>query len=305
MQMRDVFTTDRMQVRNCRREDLPVLTAMWFDGENGKYLSDPTAEYADEKFKKALDAIEDNPHGYLLTLLLKDSEEIVGSCFLFPDERAGTFEIAYCIHKNHWRQGYATELLKAVIRWAENHGCRELIAEAARENVASNELLCKCGFSVIREASFQKYNMDVRYDSLVYRRELRATRQRVEAYLQDTYGIEAEHLWARYPEFAVYRHPQSGKWFALVMNVPGNRLGLPGTQPIPVLNVKCDPLLIGSLLTQKGFLPAYHMNKSYWISVCLDGSVPDDQILFLLGLSYDSVAPKRKKKKPTPEETPK
>ena len=38
------------------------------------------------------------------------------------------------------------------------------------------------------------------------------------------------------------------------------------------------------------------MNKTNWISVLLDETVPDEKIFPLLDLSYDSVAPKRRKK---------
>ena len=64
-----------------------------------------------------------------------------------------------------------------------------------------------------------------------------------------------------------------------------------------VMNVKCGAIMTGSLLSQKGFLPAYHMNKNYWVSILLNDSVPDSEIIPLLELSYDSVAPKRKRKK--------
>ena len=57
-----------------------------------------------------------------------------------------------------------------------------------------------------------------------------------------------------------------------------------------VLNVKCDPILIGSLRREPGFLPAYHMSKDSWISILLDGTVPDDRIMPLLSMSYDFVA---------------
>lgn len=33
-------------------------------------------------------------------------------------------------------------------------------------------------------------------------------------------------------------------------------------------------------------LPAYHMNKKYWISVILDGSVPEETIFGLIDESY-------------------
>ena len=68
------------------------------------------------------------------------------------------------------------------------------------------------------------------------------------------------------------------------------------------MNVKCSTIMIGSLLSTKGFLPAYHMNKNHWISIVLDNSVPDDQITPLLELSYDSVAPKRRTKRSQPAE---
>ena len=38
--------------------------------------------------------------------------------------------------------------------------------------------------------------------------------------------------------------------------------------------------------TYKSVLPAYHMNKKHWISVILDGSVPDDDIKGMIDMSY-------------------
>jgi predicted DNA-binding protein (MmcQ/YjbR family) len=122
-------------------------------------------------------------------------------------------------------------------------------------------------------------------------------RERLTRYMQDTYATEAEYLWADTPDCAVFRHPSSKKWYAIIMTVRSDRLGLSGEELVDVMNVKCGAIMTGSLLSQKGFLPAYHMNKNYWISILLNDSVPDDQIAPLLELSYNSVAPKRKRKK--------
>ena len=127
-------------------------------------------------------------------------------------------------------------------------------------------------------------------------------RERIMRYMQDTYGTEAEYLWADSPASAVFRHPASRKWYAIIMGVLPERLGLSGEQVLYVMNVKCSTIMIGSLLSTKGFLPAYHMNKNHWISIVLDNSVPDDQITPLLELSYDSVAPKRRTKRSQPAE---
>lgn len=121
-------------------------------------------------------------------------------------------------------------------------------------------------------------------------------RERVIQHVLDTYGTEAEYLWADSPNFAVFRHSASKKWYGIIMDVPANRLGLTGEESVDVMNVKCSDIMIGSLLATKGFLPAYHMNKNHWISILLDGAVPDDQIFPLLELSYDSVAPKRRRR---------
>ena len=127
-------------------------------------------------------------------------------------------------------------------------------------------------------------------------------RERITQYIQDTYGSQAEYLWADSPGNAIFRHPASKKWYAALMRVLPEKLGLAGEEALDVMDIRCSTILIGSLLSTKGFLPAYHMNKNHWISVVLDNSVPDDQITPLLELSYDSVAPKRRKKRPQPEE---
>lgn len=79
------------------------------------------------------------------------------------------------------------------------------------------------------------------------------------------------------------------------MNIPKEKLGLREDGMIDVLNVKCNPILIGSLRSDAGFFPAYHMNKTNWITIALDGTVNADRIKWLLDMSYDLTAPKRRK----------
>ena len=127
-------------------------------------------------------------------------------------------------------------------------------------------------------------------------------RKRIMRYAQDVFGTEAEYLWADTPDAAVFRHPASRKWYAIIMAVSRSRLGLSGEETVDVMNVKCGTIMIGSLLSTKGFLPAYHMNKDHWISILLDGTVSDEQIRPLLELSYDSVAPRHRNKRTQQED---
>ena len=122
-------------------------------------------------------------------------------------------------------------------------------------------------------------------------------RNELEAFIMETYNAEADYPWRKSPNHAVFRHCSNRKWFALIMDVPKNKLGLQGEGLLDVVNLKCDPILIGSLRGEPGFLPAYHMSKDNWITVALDGSAPDDKIKMLLDVSYQATAPKVRKKR--------
>ena len=113
------------------------------------------------------------------------------------------------------------------------------------------------------------------------------SREDILQYAKQQYGTDPEYLWIRFPNYAVLRQKENGKWYAAIMDVPAKRLGLNGDTKIDILDIKCDPAIIGSLRKSKGFLPAYHMNKDTWITILLDGSVPKAEVLALLNLSYD------------------
>ncbi len=111
------------------------------------------------------------------------------------------------------------------------------------------------------------------------------------------YGILHEGRAGRAPDHEVFRHSGNRKWFAVIMDVPKCRLGLQDDGRMDVVNLKCDPILTGSLLLEEGFYPAYHMSKSRWISAALDGSIPNEKLEMLLDLSHRATAPTVRRKK--------
>ena len=119
-------------------------------------------------------------------------------------------------------------------------------------------------------------------------------KNKLEEYVTLTYGTNAEHPWEKNPSYSVFRHENNNKWFALIMSVAKEKLGICENGMIDILNVKCDPIMIGSLITENGFYPAYHMNKLNWITVALDVSADDEKIKFLLDMSFDLTSKKTK-----------
>ena len=120
------------------------------------------------------------------------------------------------------------------------------------------------------------------------------TRAELSELIENEYSVKADYPWMEYPNFAVFRHGDNKKWFALIMEVPANKLGLPGDQSLDIVNFKCDPVLTVSLHKERGLFPAYHMSKSKWITAALDGSAEDEIIRMLLHMSYEATTARKK-----------
>ena len=120
-------------------------------------------------------------------------------------------------------------------------------------------------------------------------------KSKLQKHIVEAYSTAPDFPWESTPDAAVYRHENNRKWFALVMTIPKTRLGIRSDGMVDIVNLKCDPLLVGSLRSEPGVFPAYHMNKDKWISVALDGSADDEQIKMLLDMSYELTAVKIKR----------
>ncbi len=116
-------------------------------------------------------------------------------------------------------------------------------------------------------------------------------------YVKEQYGIEPDYPFPSDPSIPVLRHPDNRKWFAIFLEVAGNRLGPDLDGQVEVINLKIgDPLLVDLLIRQPGFYRAYHMNHEKWISIVLNGTVPLSEILRWTGESYGVTEPHIRKK---------
>ena len=86
-------------------------------------------------------------------------------------------------------------------------------------------------------------------------------REELDAYILNHYSTEPDYPWADTPRAAVFRHAGNRKWFALVMEVLRDKLGLAGTEKLDIVNFKCDSILIASLRGEPGIFPAYQIQS--------------------------------------------
>ena len=68
---------------------------------------------------------------------------------------------------------------------------------------------------------------------------------------------------------------------------------------ISIVNLKCDPIMTGSLLAEEGIYPAWHMNKANWVSAAIDDRTDKERLELLIDISFDLTAAKSAKKRIT------
>lgn len=113
--------------------------------------------------------------------------------------------------------------------------------------------------------------------------------QDAEELIKNELGILGDLPFKNY-DFMAFRHKskgaKKGKWFALIMSVSADKLGLKGDK-IDIINLKAPSDLVPILRDFKGNFLAYHMDKKHWISVIIDKSSDASLLKDLILQSYE------------------
>ncbi len=118
-------------------------------------------------------------------------------------------------------------------------------------------------------------------------------RERIDAYTKEKYDIDPEILPFSHEDYEIYRHTETGKWFAVFIVKERRVFGLAGDGSAEILCVKCkDKLLADFLMQQQGYLRGYPSSKWNWVSMVLDGTVPFEDICRWLDESYQATRTK-------------
>ena len=109
--------------------------------------------------------------------------------------------------------------------------------------------------------------------------------KRIMTRVQEKYENQLEYLWEKSPDTAILRHENNQKWYAVLMKISWDKLEKGREGLVEAVNLKHDQ--VSDLLVKKGIYPAFHMNKRYWISVPLDDSLSDEELLELIEKSWN------------------
>lgn len=101
---------------------------------------------------------------------------------------------------------------------------------------------------------------------------------RIAKLITDKYKDSPEFMWEKFPNFGIFKNPNNAKWYAAIMNIDKNKLDDENGE-VEIINVKLEESKVKELVNKKGFYKAYHMNKNNWITIILDDTISDEEIM--------------------------
>lgn len=109
--------------------------------------------------------------------------------------------------------------------------------------------------------------------------------QQVIAAIATQFKEQPEYLWKKFSNNAIIRRTDNRKWYALLVKVTPDKVGLTGTDPVDLLVLRADSETITAKIKAGFALPAYHMNKQHWLSYQLDNGMSLDDLMVQVTLS--------------------
>lgn len=129
--------------------------------------------------------------------------------------------------------------------------------------------------------------IDIRNNCFIKQYFIYPQSNRITELIKQNYNIEPEFLWEKYPGFGIFRNKNNDKWFALIGNISKDKFIKGEKEEIEFINLKFDDKT-NDYLNNKGIYPAYHMSKKNWVSIILDDTLSDNELIELINISYNN-----------------
>ncbi|MGM0896631.1 MAG: GNAT family N-acetyltransferase [Bacillota bacterium] len=164
--------TERLQLTEITEQDVDRYYALM-------QREDVTYYYGMDRLLEKEEAIEmirafrvifEFKRGLRWGIRLRGGEELIGTIGLNQLQlRSKKTEVGYELHPDYWRQGLMEEALRAVLAYSyEELGLYRIGAVTYPENIGSNRLLRKMGFTQEGRLRGYLYQRGKSYDALIY-----------------------------------------------------------------------------------------------------------------------------------------
>jgi len=157
-----ILETERLTLRPFKEEDATEVFECWeSDPDVAKYMfwtSHNDIEKTKEWIAFELGQIE-KPDWFRCSLVLKDTNELIGTALIYYEEEVECWEIGYNLGKKYWGKGYTTEAMRTVINFAKAElNLTQIVGRYAKENPASGKVMDKLGFTYEKDILYECNN---------------------------------------------------------------------------------------------------------------------------------------------------
>jgi [ribosomal protein S5]-alanine N-acetyltransferase len=171
-----MLTTERLIIRDHVLSDLESHHLLMSNKTNMRYLQDIKTRSLEDSEQNLMLAINeiDNPARkfYFFRIENKAKQHVgeIGYTVLETTPVGKIVEVGYFLHSGFWGNGYATEALKAVMRYAfmENDVFR-IITGCCKDNIGSEKVMLKCGMTKEGEHKQSQWQEGKMRDRVSYR----------------------------------------------------------------------------------------------------------------------------------------
>lgn len=155
-----LLETVRLILRPIKQDDVEPIFSCWMKDENvSRYMF----WKASDDIKEALSFVEfelaniENELWFRWIIEKTDTKEIIGTCLIYFNDDVGEnhWDVSYNLGANYWGNGYITEAMKRVMKFAETTlDLDKCITTYAKVNTFSGKVLEKLGFKYVCEEPY-------------------------------------------------------------------------------------------------------------------------------------------------------
>ena len=140
--------TDRLQLFPVASQNAKELHKMWILPQVRKYLWDDriiSIQETQDIIDRSIIAFENNEYGLWLAKLRED-RCLIGFCGYWPFFEPPQIQLIYGLDPDYWKQGFGTEIAKAMVEYGFNNYQFDTIYSACdADNIASVALMERIG----------------------------------------------------------------------------------------------------------------------------------------------------------------
>ena len=169
--MRVCLETERLILRNLVPEDYEAVFRWCGDPDVARYMVYPVYTKA-EDVRTWIESLDpDDPDEYDVGIVLKATGELIGGGGIFYRPERDLWTIGYNLRKDQWGNGYAVELIKALLEHAgKTREIRGIEGTFATENARSRRVMEKLGMEYVEDVILTKLDGSESYPGKRYGR---------------------------------------------------------------------------------------------------------------------------------------